>query len=378
MSSLDWLLAAFCVLATATHIFTIALAARRCRPAPATAAAIDGGPSVAILRPVCGLDGYDHVTLRSSFQLDYPNAQLVFCCEQSNDPAVGVVRMLMDEHPHVRAELLIGRNPITCNPKLNNLIKAWPLASADWIIIADSNVLMPQDYVQRLLLAWGPQTGLLCSPPIGEAPAGLWAELECAFLNTYQARWQYAADTLGCGFAQGKTMTWWRRDLEAVGGMLALGSEVAEDAAATKLVRKLNLKVQLVDAPFKQPLGRRTAGQVWDRQARWSRLRRMTFPALFLPEILSSSVFPLLAAAQLASTLDLPPLAVIAALATLWYGCEAWLAMMAGWHLTLRSPLAWAMRDLMLPALWFQGWLSDSVKWRGNEVSASRPASRTA
>jgi ceramide glucosyltransferase len=235
---------------------------------------------------------------------------------------------------------------------------------------------MPRDYVQRLLSAWGARTGLLCSPPVGDLPAGFWAEIECAFLNTYQARWQYAVDALGFGFAQGKTMTWRRRDLEAAGGLLALGTEVAEDAAATKLVRGLGLRARLVDAPFKQPLGMRSARQVWDRQARWARLRRMTFPGLFLPEVLSSSLFPLLAAALVASALDLPPPAAVVALAVLWYGCEAWLAARAGWHLSLRSPLAWAMRDLMLPALWLQGWLGDSVQWRGNEVTAA--ASRTA
>ena len=104
--------------------------------------------------------------------------------------------------------------------------------------MADSNVLMPRDYLQRLLAGWRPDTGLLCSPPIGCQPDGFWAEVECAFLNTYQARWQYAADTLGLGFAQGKTMLWRRRDLERAGGIQALAEEIAEDAAATKLVRR--------------------------------------------------------------------------------------------------------------------------------------------
>src|SRR3954469_724133 len=34
-------------------------------------------------------------------------------------------------------------------------------------------------------------------PPIGCAPERTWAELECAFLNSYQARWQRFADTIG-------------------------------------------------------------------------------------------------------------------------------------------------------------------------------------
>src|SRR4029077_5784721 len=78
-------------------------------------------------------------------------------------------------------------------------------------------------------------------------------------------------------FAQGKTMLWRREDLERAGGIEALGKEVAEDAAATKIVRGAGLKVRLVDRPLAQPLGRRSASEVWHRQLRWARLRRGGF-----------------------------------------------------------------------------------------------------
>ena len=103
--------------------------------------------------------------------------------------------------------------------------------------MADSNVLMPRDYMQRLLATWRPDTGLVCAPPIGSHPRGFWAQMECAFLNTYQARWQYFADTIGLGFAQGKTLFYRRSDIEAAGGLRALAAEAAEDAASTKIVR---------------------------------------------------------------------------------------------------------------------------------------------
>jgi cellulose synthase/poly-beta-1,6-N-acetylglucosamine synthase-like glycosyltransferase len=154
------------------------------------------------------------------------------------------------------------------------VLKGWRAARHDWIVIADSNVLMPRDYIERLFASWRADTGLVASPPIGCRPQGLWAELECAFLNTYQARWQYLADALGFGFAQGKTMLWRRADLERAGGIAALAREVAEDAASTKVVRSAGLKVRLVDRPFPQPLGYRSAAEVWSRQLRWARLRR--------------------------------------------------------------------------------------------------------
>ena len=155
---------------------------------------------------------------------------------------------------------------------------------------------MPRDYIQHLMAAWRPDTGLVCSTPIGSRPDGFWAEVECAFLNTLQARWQYAGEAVGLGFAQGKSMLWNKPMLDANGGIRALAAEIAEDAAATKLVNGLGLRVNLVAAPFEQPLGRRTLGEIWSRQARWARLRRVTFPLFFAPEILTGAVVPLLLA----------------------------------------------------------------------------------
>src|SRR5258707_10813766 len=175
---------------------------------------------------------------------------------------------MIDYHRLVLARQLIGDYRISINPKLNNVVKGWAAARHDWIVIADSNLLMPRDYIQRLLARWQPDTGLVCSTPIGARPGNFWAELECAFLNTLQARWQYVGASLGFGFAQGKTMLF-RRDLvERGGGIAALGAEPAEDAAATKLIRGQGLNVHLVDNPFEQPLGRRSAAEGWSRQLR--------------------------------------------------------------------------------------------------------------
>ena len=126
------------------------------------------------------------------------------------------------------------------------------------------------------------------------------AELECGFLNSYQARWQLAAHAFGLGFAHGKTMLWRREVLERAGGIRALACKPAEDAAGTQIVRDQGLKVGLVPRPFPQPLGSRRFQEVWRRQLRWARLRRVSFGLYFYPEILSGGLLPLSVAAALA------------------------------------------------------------------------------
>jgi ceramide glucosyltransferase len=230
---------------------------------------------------------------------------------------------------------------------------------------------MPGDYVQRLMARWRANTGIVCAPPIGSAPKTFAAEIECAFLNTYQARWQYAGEAFGLGFAQGKTMLWRRSTLEAGGGIEALGAEIAEDAAATKLIHKAGLSAHLVDAPFEQPLGPRRWREVWARQVRWARLRRATFPLHFAPELATSGLFTFVAAYFGAPEFGLDPLAAAALAALVWYGSEAALACAAGWRLGALSLPAWIARDLALPFLWAQAWASNNFVWRGNAMSVA-------
>jgi ceramide glucosyltransferase len=364
---------AFCIATTAIHLASTLVAAIRCKTPAALLRPPAHAPAVSLVRPVCGIENHVEETLASGFTLDYPRYELVFCVASAQDPVVPTVRRLMAAHPGVPARLLVGNEKISDNPKLNNLCKGWRAATHDWVVLADSNVCVPPDYIQRLLAAWRPDTGLICSPPVGCRPAGFWAEVECAFLNTYQARFQYTADSLGLGFAQGKSMLWRRDMLDAAGGIRVLASELAEDAAATKVVRRAGLRLRLVDAPFEQPLGYRSATEMWRRQVRWARLRRTSFKTYFMPEILAGGALPLLAVAFAAAQSDLP-LISIPAVAALWYGSEALLAWAAGWHLSARSPLAFALRDLLLPAIWFNGWLGSAFVWRGNQM---RPAGRT-
>jgi ceramide glucosyltransferase len=166
-------------------------------------------------------------------------------------------------------------------------------------------------------------------------------------------------------------MLWRRADLEAAGGIVALGAEIAEDAAGTKIVRGAGLRVRLTDGPFEQPLGRRSMKEVWQRQTRWARLRRACFPLFFAPEILGGAIFPLLAAGYAAEAAALSGPLTVAALVGVWYGAEMALARVAGWHLSPLYPLHALLRDLLLPPLWVAAWIGSDFVWRGNPMSVA-------
>lgn len=329
-------------------------------------------PPVSIVIPMRGVEAFSEITIEHAFSLSWPRYELLFCVAEQSDPIVRLVEAAMKRHPHVAARLLAGDDRISANPKLNNCAKGWRAARHGWVILADSNVLMPPDYIARLMAAWRPDTGLVCSMPLGSHPRGFWAEVECAWLNTFQARWQYVAEALGKGFAQGKTMLWNKPLLDANGGIEALAVEIAEDAASTKLVNALCLDVHLVDTPFEQPLGHRAFSEIWSRQARWARLRRVTFPLQFAPEALAGAVPAMLLAtlaAHLSDSGGLAALAGIIAVAAIYYVPEYALARAKGWPCGARYIPAMIARDLMLPAVWLRGWFGSNIEWRGNAMT---------
>jgi ceramide glucosyltransferase len=340
---------------------------RNGEPAPE----IEEKAPVSVVIPACGIENFTALTLERAFALDWPQLELIFCVADAKDPVVVEIRKAMERHPHVAASLLLGDDRVSANPKLNNCVKGWRAARHDWVILADSNVLMPRDYIAHLMTAWREDTGLVCSTPLGSRPDGFWAEVECAFLNAQQARWQYVGEAVGLGFAQGKSMLWYKPMLDAEGGIGALGAEIAEDAAATKLVRRLGRHVHLVASPFEQPLGSRSLNQIWSRQARWARLRRVTFPGFFTPEILLGSLPPLILAltAAVSADTDMSLVAIAAAVLVAVYLPELLLIWTKNWRLSLWTLPAMLVRDILSPALWLRSWLSGSFDWRGNTMT---------
>jgi ceramide glucosyltransferase len=369
--SLSFILAAAaCALILANGI-SIGIAMWRLSRNGHSAPALAEKPPVSLVVPACGIENFTPLTLQRAFLLDWPDYELIFCVAEAKDPVISAIREVMGRYPHIVAQILIGDDRVSANPKLNNCVKGWQAARHDWVVLADSNVLMPQDYIAHLMAARRPNTGLVCSTPLGARPDGFWAEVECAFLNSQQARWQYVGEALGLGFAQGKSMLWYKPMLDAEGGIAALGAEIAEDAAATKLVRRLGRRVHLVASPFEQPLGRRRLGQIWSRQARWARLRRVTFPVFFTPEILLGSLPPLLLAlaAVAVSATDVSFAMVSVAVLAAVYLPELALIFAKNWRLSVWTLPAMIARDMLAPAIWLRSWLSGSFDWRGNMMT---------
>lgn len=145
-----------------------------------------------------------------------------------------------------------------------------------------------------------------------------------------------------------------------------MGGDLAEDVASTKAVRAQGLRVRLSRQAFAQPIGKKSFVPVWNRQLRWSRVRRAGFPALFWGEALIGPVPPVLALACADAAEWIIPFVIA------WYLAEVTLCQIANWPRNFRDIFAMVLRDLLLQPLWLATWLKRGFEWRGTAMKGGK------
>lgn len=65
-------------------------------------------PGITIMKPLMGVDDNLRENLETFFAIDYPKFELLFCVQDPNDPAILVVRHLIEQYPNVDARLFYG------------------------------------------------------------------------------------------------------------------------------------------------------------------------------------------------------------------------------------------------------------------------------
>ena len=65
-------------------------------------------PGVSIIKPLTGVDDNLLDNLETFFVMDYPVYELLFCVQDINDPAIIMVKRLMEKYPSTDARLFSG------------------------------------------------------------------------------------------------------------------------------------------------------------------------------------------------------------------------------------------------------------------------------
>ena len=170
------------------------------------------------------------------------------------------------------------------NPKVNNLIESYSVAKYDFILITDSNVRVPEEYLLHVVDKMKPDVGVVTTCIAARDATGLGGRLEAMCMNTFNARWFHAASALGEPMVFGKSMLFRRSVAELFGGLPSLFPFLAEDYMMGKRMKEMGLKIALMDIPVVQHIGHWAFSTFWKRQLRWGRLRKSHSLLFFLIE----------------------------------------------------------------------------------------------
>lgn len=110
-------------------------------------------PPVDLICPCCGLDPGLDDNLRRLLVQDYPDYKVIFTVAVTEDPAVAVIRPLLDEFGSERACLVIAGRATTCAQKVHNQLQAIRRGSRNATVLAfvDSDIHPQPKWLRHLV-----------------------------------------------------------------------------------------------------------------------------------------------------------------------------------------------------------------------------------
>ena len=274
----------------------------------------------------------------------------------------------------VDAPLLVGQDD-TFNPKMNNVRKGLEAASRDVVALCDAGIVLTLDELRGAAAALSDRVGLVLALKAAENPEGFAAEMECAYMNSHQARFLLAGDRLGMAVASGGVTLLTRETLQKIGNWQGFSRWIADDYSVVRSVREFGLKTRLSDIMPRLPVGRRDWTSVWRRQVRWARtrLRLPVWPLVLWEPAVGWAISGLAGGASLIA-LDFSVMAVGAGIVghtVSWVAAEAWFVAGRGLSFGPRAAAATLGREILAPALMASALSGRTIEWRGADMGRS-------
>jgi ceramide glucosyltransferase len=253
----------------------------------------DFHPPISILKPLKGLDDHLFDNLESICIQDYPEYEIIFSLQNSNDPAYKVARKIKDKYPEKDITVLVEHCTDGLNPKINNLIPSYRHAKYEYILISDSNVSVKKTYVREIMQHMSdPKTGLVSNLIMGVGGRTLGAVLENLHMNSFIIGSVCFLDNfLKMPCVIGKSMLMRKADLESVGGFQSVKDVLAEDYILGKKIQGAGKRVILSSHIITNVNEYWGIRKFLNRHTRWGKLRWKIGGARYISELLGNPVF---------------------------------------------------------------------------------------
>jgi len=316
---------------------------------------------VSVLKPLSGVDEGLEANLRSFFEQQHPEFEILFAVRDAADPAVRIVEALQRQFPARPSRLIVTGEPPYPNAKVFSLESMLAEARYDLLVMSDSDIRVESGFLASIAAEFADGNVALATCPY-RALAGrsLWSKLEAEGMNTEFIAGLLVARMLeGVKFAVGPTLAARKRVLQAIGGFNALKDYLAEDFVLGKFAAEAGFGVILSRNIVEHRIGSQNFAGNAAHRLRWSRSTRRSRPIGYLGQIFTHP----LPVALLACAVDPSwwPMLVLTAVVR---AAAAWST--AVW--VLRGRVNWLLlpvQDILSFLFWIAGFFGNTIVWRG-------------
>jgi len=325
----------------------------------------EGGATqpVTILKPLHGDESGLFDSLATFCRQDYPAAvQLVLGVTSPTDGAIAVVTRLKAAFPHHAIELVVQAPATGANPKVANLANMSARIAHDIVVIADSDIRVPADYLRHVvgaLLSQG--SGAVTCPYYGISSGGVWSRLSA--LNVDGSFLPGVMVGVRLKLSQpcfGSTIALSRSSLRAIGGFEALADCLADDYAIGEALAERQEPVTVLPLAVGHVCSEASFAELWRHEVRWAATIRSVDPLGYVGwSITHAFVLALIA-------LGLGGGSPAAALAVAALGCRGALLLAIERAYGLPAHPYWLipLRELLSGAVFLAGLVARDVSWK--------------
>jgi ceramide glucosyltransferase len=315
---------------------------------------------ISILKPLAGVDEGLEQNLRSFFEQDYPEFEILFAVRAADDPAVPILQALQKEFTARPSRLIVTGEPAYPNAKVFSLDRMLGEARYGLLVMSDSDIRVAPGFLESIAAEFtDPHVALATCPYRAVAGPSLWSILEAEGMNTeFLAGLLVARMVEGVKFAVGPTVVARKSALQAIGGFEVLKDYLAEDFVMGKFAAEAGFGVIL----SRNIVEHRIGSQGWRANAahriRWVRSTRRSRPLGYLGQLFT---YPLPLAFLLCGIQLAWWPALVAALA--FRSAAAWSTAM--WILGARPHwLLLPLEEILSFLFWLAGFFGNTIVWR--------------
>jgi ceramide glucosyltransferase len=326
-------------------------------------------PFVTLLKPLKGLDDNLENNLRTFFELDYPEFEILFGIQSRVDEAIPIVKKLQKEYPGISSKLVVSNYQIGLNPKVNNLANMFPEAGGELILINDSNTLVKKDFLTNLVNEYESdekiETVTATIRGIGAMnKISVWENLQ---LNNFIAPNIFlSSDLADIQIVVGKAILMSRKALLEIGGFYALRNYLAEDFIIGKKVKDLGYKVKNSTTIVDNFNANISFKKFFNRHTRWAKMRKnIDFPHYIMESIANPIVNSFILAILLQNTLGLVQFLSVVSI-------KIFVDFLSS--RVIKADIKWYQfihvipKDFAIFFVWMIPFISNKVKWRDNLI----------